>query len=204
MFSVSAASGEPSCQLTTSERCRIGSSSGGCVSNENATRFPAFPDDNGGHYYCKVNPDYGYWARCDIGCLHDSGGKKNHIFWNIWLIFWPFSEPMQFENDDDPMAVMCKTVPMECQFPFTHSGNTYHECTNSPLSNDEAYDTDEEDFFWCATQVDADGNMVTGQWGVCDFDSCKDPAEDSSDTEQMIEEVEPRSKFSTFSLKLSL
>lgn len=102
---------------------------------------------------------------------------------------------MQFENDEDPMTVMCKTVPMKCQFPFTFKGKTYHECTNDLIDDNEYDSSDEqEQFLWCATQVEDDGTMVDERWGVCDLNSCENDS-----TEQAIDNgnealVQPISK----------
>ncbi len=105
---------------------------------------------------------------------------------------------MEFASPDDPMTVMCKTVPMECQFPFTFKGKTYHECTNDLLSNIEPLEYDDESaqqdkkeqFLWCATMTDADGNMVHGMWGMCDLGTCPDDAsnEDTSQEEALKDE----------------
>ena len=51
-----------------------------------------------------------------------------------------------------------------CVFPFTFKGKTYLRCTA-----DESVNAKE----WCATEVDADGEVITGQWGDCDFGNIK-------------------------------
>jgi len=45
-----------------------------------------------------------------------------------------------------------------CVFPFKLSGKTYNACTS---------DLDVDGRFWCSTQVDNQGNHVTGTWGYC-------------------------------------
>ena len=49
-------------------------------------------------------------------------------------------------------------------FPFTFKGKTYLRCTA-----DESVNARE----WCATEVDAQGEVITGQWGDCDFSNIK-------------------------------
>ena len=49
-------------------------------------------------------------------------------------------------------------------FPFTFKGKTYLRCTA-----DESVNAKE----WCATEVDAQGEVITGQWGDCDFNNIK-------------------------------
>ena len=49
-----------------------------------------------------------------------------------------------------------------CIFPFIQSdGVEWTECTER--------DADQP---WCATEVDSDGNIVTGKWGNCDTEKC--------------------------------
>merc|ERR1712203_1319610 len=43
-----------------------------------------------------------------------------------------------------------------CVFPFQYDGLSYSSCT--------AIDSDQ---LWCATEVDADGDYIDGQWGNC-------------------------------------
>ena len=92
---------------------------------------------------------------------------------------------MEFVDANAVMSLMCKSRPMGCHFPFKFNGETYHECTNAPMAPEfksEYEDSDEApveakaDFRWCATQVDPDGTMVEGMWGMCDYDSCEEKA----------------------------
>nr|ACO15386.1 Cysteine-rich motor neuron 1 protein precursor [Caligus clemensi] len=57
----------------------------------------------------------------------------------------------------------CKTENgLDCIFPFNFKGNTYNYCTDAESANNNT---------WCATEVDADGNVHIGKWDDCDF-SC--------------------------------
>jgi hypothetical protein len=100
------------------------------------------------------------------------------------MLFYFISVPLEFGGEFSGMSVMCRTVPMECQFPFTFKGVTYHKCTQSLLG--EPTDDDnknnnknnnnqktEEGFLWCATKTDTGGNMLPEMWGMCDIASCK-------------------------------
>ena len=51
-----------------------------------------------------------------------------------------------------------------CVFPFTFKGKTYLQCTAAESVNAKE---------WCATEVDAEGEVITGQWGDCDFGNIK-------------------------------
>ena len=55
-----------------------------------------------------------------------------------------------------------------CVFPFTNRGRTFNHCT---------LDFADDNFPWCSTAVDANGNHINGQWGHCD---CDKPCCDSS------------------------
>jgi hypothetical protein len=48
----------------------------------------------------------------------------------------------------------------ECVFPFKYGGTTYTECT-----------WDDNDWEWCAYEVDETGEMVDDKWGYCEFES---------------------------------
>ena len=65
---------------------------------------------------------------------------------------------------------------MPCQFPFIHNGVTYNECTDALIEVPEYdYGNDDagnEEFWWCATLVDSNRNMVENMWGICDASSC--------------------------------
>ena len=62
----------------------------------------------------------------------------------------------------------CKTkTDQECDFPFTHNGKTYKNCTSDDLDNETNYNA------WCATETDEESVMVEGKHGECDFDSCE-------------------------------
>ena len=50
------------------------------------------------------------------------------------------------------------TIPNKpCVFPFNYKGTDYTTCTNVG-----------EDFSWCSTKVDSDGNHIGGNWGSCE------------------------------------
>ena len=51
-----------------------------------------------------------------------------------------------------------------CVFPFTFKGKTHLRCTKDESVNGKE---------WCATEVNADGVVITGQWGDCDFRNIK-------------------------------
>jgi alkaline phosphatase D len=48
----------------------------------------------------------------------------------------------------------------ECIFPFIYGGQTYTECT-----------WDDNDWEWCAYQVDSHGELVQDKWGYCEYAS---------------------------------
>ena len=60
--------------------------------------------------------------------------------------------------------IECKTIgggnpPIRnalCVFPFKHDGYTFEGCTTY------GYDS-----AWCATEVDSEGEMIKGKWGIC-------------------------------------
>ena len=54
-----------------------------------------------------------------------------------------------------------------CIFPFKYKGITYQTCTfvRRYDSKSKAIDPDEP---WCATEVDSNGEMSEGKWGICD------------------------------------
>ena len=58
---------------------------------------------------------------------------------------------------------MCETVGgpwprQKCVFPFLFDGKEYDSCTTDG----------EVDYFWCATDVDKNGEMIIGNWGFCE------------------------------------
>ena len=59
------------------------------------------------------------------------------------------------------MAFFCKTAESECQFPFTWKGVEYKTCTQ-----------EESEFYWCALELDEEGEMVADRWGRCDMTKC--------------------------------
>merc|ERR1719242_2487926 len=64
-----------------------------------------------------------------------------------------------------------------CVFPFQYRGVLYQRCTSDHSSNGAQ---------WCATSVARDGEVVTGEWGDCDFNNveCRVlPPGDTSDTD---------------------
>jgi alkaline phosphatase D len=48
----------------------------------------------------------------------------------------------------------------ECVFPFTYGGTTYTDCT-----------WDDNDWEWCAYEVDSTGELVDNKWGYCEYAS---------------------------------
>ena len=68
----------------------------------------------------------------------------------------------------------CDSEEVECQFPFkytTLSGESKNatKCTNDAFfEEDDNPDKMEEDFYWCATRVNADGTMKEGKWARCE------------------------------------
>ena len=52
--------------------------------------------------------------------------------------------------------------PKRCIFPFSFKGKTYVQCTADHSGNGAE---------WCATQVDANGEVINKQWGDCDTKS---------------------------------
>lgn len=59
-------------------------------------------------------------------------------------------------------AQRCETIGgndpfCPCVFPFTYDGETYQSCTKDGDGQHP----------WCSTQVDGNGNHVTGKWGYC-------------------------------------
>ena len=91
----------------------------------------------------------------------------------------PFSD--QNQDVDEFGKLFCKTVPMNCIFPFTYKAITYQKCTNVNIGDDEQQpeqnhkiDTEQQvdnSDLWCATAVDANKNMVT--WGLCNLETCE-------------------------------
>jgi len=54
----------------------------------------------------------------------------------------------------------CKTnTKKNCVFPFTYEGVTHNKCTNAGSENGAS---------WCATEVDADGEVVRNTWEDCE------------------------------------
>merc|ERR1712158_244392 len=54
----------------------------------------------------------------------------------------------------------CKTnTKKNCVFPFSYEGVTYNKCTNAGSENGAA---------WCATEVDANGEVVRNTWEDCE------------------------------------
>ena len=67
----------------------------------------------------------------------------------------------------------CHAEEVECIFPFKYETlgeeKIADKCTNDVIYEDD-YDDDKtkEDFYWCATRVDADRKMKTGKWARCE------------------------------------
>ncbi len=108
-------------------------------------------------------------------CCQCLKGRPNNVGRTL------LSEPMEFGGEMSGMSVMCRTVPMKCKFPFIYNGVTYHDCTKAPVPSNTttAEDSseaasDEDSFFWCATQTDDLDNMLPDSWGMCDLDSCEE------------------------------
>ena len=73
-------------------------------------------------------------------------------------------------RSDEECYVQIQQVPrvetnLPCVFPFTYKGVTYNTCTS--VDHPEEYE-------WCSTKIDKNGNHVTEgvNWGVCRGDSC--------------------------------
>ena len=117
-------------------------------------------------YFCEFTPE-GYepddvsgkpTGLCSDSCFNETG------------------HPKVFQGGDNMDIIQltlsgCKTRPSECKFPFKYEGETYHHCTDTLI--DGSTSIERESFLWCATQVDTNGNMVDGRWGVCDLETCK-------------------------------
>ena len=55
----------------------------------------------------------------------------------------------------------CWTVKKErCIFPFTYKGLTHNSCTKADSENGA---------YWCATEVQSNGEVVNGKWEDCDL-----------------------------------
>ena len=83
------------------------------------------------------------WAECDEGCFEPSVGRSD--------------------------ISICRSAETKCKFPFKHNGKTYQKCTKVSISK-TCKNCIEEDFFWCATQIDQSGHMK--MWGKCDTSTC--------------------------------
>jgi len=51
-----------------------------------------------------------------------------------------------------------------CVFPFTFKGRTYQRCTGDHSKNKKE---------WCATSLNGDGSVISGEWGDCDLDNIR-------------------------------
>ncbi len=78
---------------------------------------------------------------------------------------------MYFGADMYSLSMFCKGRAVECVFPFTHEGTTYDSCTADGSAGGSK---------WCATKVDADGNMVENFWGECDMSTCREDGKEQS------------------------
>jgi len=57
-------------------------------------------------------------------------------------------------------AGLCKTIwKQKCVFPFRYEGKLHTECTTAGTKVHR---------WWCATDVDDEGNFIDGKWGTCD------------------------------------
>ena len=105
-----------------------------------------------------------YKAVCTVG--HHSQGTNSTSIMNFLLISCfvgsALSQPStRFGQLETRIPNACATITgSQCVFPFTYKGVEYYQCTyaDSPTP-------------WCATQVDADGVVVTNKWGDCETGS---------------------------------
>ena len=73
----------------------------------------------------------------------------------------------------------CNAEEVECIFPFKYTTlgeeKTAENCTNDVIYEDENNSgKTKEDFYWCATRVNADNvTMKKGKWARCDRSTCK-------------------------------
>ena len=135
-----------------------------CVVESHRCSFPFSDSEDPGvvHYSCQgevstnETRDQGelHYCRAQVGDRHVSGVCNTHCYTEDGLT------PAEFE-EDDPVAIFCKTEASECLFPFTWEDKTYTACT-----------TDGSEFAWCALQVDGEGRLVGNRWGKCDMERC--------------------------------
>ena len=74
----------------------------------------------------------------------------------------------------------CDAEEVECILPFKYKTPNGELKTAEKCTNDVIYQDDnnpgktEEDFYWCATRVNADNvTMKKGKWARCDVTACK-------------------------------
>ena len=107
-------------------------------------------------------------------------------FWAIFGIFWQFLDnfwTLQYYCARLPQQPyfphcasvgrsdisICRSAETKCKFPFKHDGKTYQKCTKVSVF-EKCKNCVDEDFFWCATQIDQFGHMK--MWGKCDTSTC--------------------------------
>ena len=129
--------------------------------------FPFSSPDSPGqlHYSCQptnVSTSSEHYCYSQV----ETRGEERHVYGvcNEHCYQDDGVTPENFE-DNDMMAVFCKTKPSQCQFPFIWKGKTYTECTTDGGAG----------FSWCALEVDQEGHLVSNRWGMCDLSTCTEP-----------------------------
>ena len=66
-------------------------------------------------------------------------------------------------------VLVCETnggddANQQCVFPFSYEGVTYEDCTSVGNNGTD----------WCSTEVDENGEYVSGKWGNCGSGCIKD------------------------------
>ena len=77
--------------------------------------------------------------------------------------------PKSFGEDET-----CDAEKVECQFPFKYTTLSGESKTATKCTNDAFFEEDDnpnktkEDFYWCATRVNADRTMKENKWARCE------------------------------------
>jgi len=141
---------------TIASRCMFNAEPYQCIQPDEIATEEEYEDER---HFCE-NGENSY-AECSKSCFNDE-------------------IPQIFEGPDDPMAILCNSVPMPCQFPFIHNGVQYSDCTNDKLLSSTT--ESEEDFYWCATHTSNTPNENTMiWWGKCDMSTCENGTPESSE-----------------------
>jgi len=123
--------------------------------------FPVIETNNGPGHGNKCAFPFFWDGRWHSKCIPDKSNKQPWLWCSI-------------ETDEDgkflgglkwgycPEAMTKDNVP--CVFPFTYSGQTYEACTEA----------DSDGKPWCSTEVDDDGNHITGKDGLCNICTSQD------------------------------